>query len=88
MLHGILPASEFLFCLHFSADGCENRARLRKKQESRTSEFTRTPKTEEGRIYDDTSSSRFKIIKRHETEVKSIKLFCRVLILASSLSFL
>ena len=31
ILHGIFPASKFLVCLHFPADGCENRARLRKK---------------------------------------------------------
>ena len=31
IFHGILLASKFLVCLHFPADGCENRARLRKK---------------------------------------------------------
>ena len=31
IFHGILLARKFLVCLHFPADGCENRARLRKK---------------------------------------------------------
>ena len=31
IFHGILLASKFLVCVHFLADGCENRARLRKK---------------------------------------------------------
>ena len=31
IFHGILLASKFLVCLHFPADGCKNRARLRKK---------------------------------------------------------
>ena len=31
IFHEILLASKFLVCLHCPADGCENRARLRKK---------------------------------------------------------
>ena len=31
IFHGILLASNFLVCLHFPADGYENRARLRKQ---------------------------------------------------------
>ena len=38
---GIFLASNFLVCLYFPADGCENRASLeRNKQISRTNEFT------------------------------------------------
>ena len=31
IFRGILLASKFFVCLHFPADSCENRARLRKK---------------------------------------------------------